>query len=217
LLSTAIKIIFLSIEFSLQQDFFSIQRITGNVSHMVDLGSGSIDLMFFWSKQDLIDKILWVDQMVQSGRFKDRPVAYITGLGHHYKGEGYFHTMIPQLTNFYRQRIQGTLNRFFWVPLPGNSIRNRYMRDWDEFGDVYVLPLDKIARSGVFGMNLEYGREGIHFQCAFTDNGEGIMFYYQLRLRQYKSPRSGDCRDLPNLNTIMIILNILSENAGKVY
>ena len=147
------------------------------------------------------------------------------------------------LTAFHTNVIDGTLNRLFWLPVPGNPIRNRYMRyalypildtkklpvchnsettlittrDWDEFGDTYVLPLDKIARSGTFGVNIEYGRDGIHFQCSFTNNGEGIMNFYQLRLRQFKTPRSGDCRDMPNLNVNMVILNMLSSNAGILY
>jgi hypothetical protein len=166
-----------------------------------------------------MDKILWVDKhIIQQGRFKNRPIAFITGLGHHYPGEGYFHSMIDNFTGFHKERISDSLNRLFWLPVPGNMNRNRYMRSWDEFDDTYILPLDRIARSKVFGYNVEYkGREGLHFQCAYTENTEGIMHFNQLRLRQFNSPRSGDCRDLVNLNIIMVILNIISENKGRVY
>lgn len=208
---------------SLTHDFFTIKTIT-NTSLLinVDKGSGSIDALFFWSTEKLMDKILWVDKnIIQQGRFQHRPVAFITGIGHHYKGvkEGYLESIIGRLTEFHEARIFNTTNRLFWLPVPGNAVRNRYIREWDVFHDTYVLPLDRIARSKVFGYDVELvkEKEGIHFQCAYTENDNGIMHFNQLRLRQFKTPRSGDCRDLPNLNIVMIILSIISQNQGKVY
>ena len=54
---------------SLTNDMFSIRKIT-SMSDIVDLGSSSIDLLFFWSTAGLMDKIQSVHSILQSGRFK---------------------------------------------------------------------------------------------------------------------------------------------------
>jgi hypothetical protein len=72
--------------------------------------------------------------------------------------------------------------------------------------DVRVLPADALAASGAFPRT----SDGIHFQCGFeVEWGTAIPASRDF----VKTPSGGDCRDMHNLNLVMMALALLQRGA----
>jgi hypothetical protein len=77
------------------------------------------------------------------------------------------------------------------------------------------IPLVAMAANGDFQMNRE---DSMHFQCSYLSRQDGWNGWME-RVAvvnneiQFKAPASGDCRDMVNLNVIMLLVNYVTTNA----
>ena len=65
----------------------------------------------------------------------------------------------------------------------------------------YYLPLEEMSRKNVFLRNEE---DGTHFQCGM------IHHWGEQASGEFKSPVTKDCRDMVNLNLVMLIVHYLN-------
>jgi hypothetical protein len=65
----------------------------------------------------------------------------------------------------------------------------------------YFLPLEEMSRKNVFLRNEE---DGTHFQCGM------IHHWGEQASGEFKSPVTKDCRDMVNLNAVMLIVHYLN-------
>ena len=90
--------------------------------------------------------------------------------------------------------------------------RNEWIR---RNGSGNYIPLDAMARDGAFHMNRE---DSMHFQCSYLSRRDGWNGWME-RVAvlnneiQFKAPASGDCRDMVNLNVLMLLVNYCTTNA----
>ena len=90
--------------------------------------------------------------------------------------------------------------------------RNEWIRQNSRMGK--YIPLDEMARSGAFHKNRE---DGMHFQCSYLSIKDGWKGWIDpvavLRNEiQFKAPASGDCRDMVNLNAVMLLAHFCTMN-----
>eukprot|EP01036_Dinobryon_divergens_P031775 gene31775-41240_t len=82
-------------------------------------------------------------------------------------------------------------------------------------GSGNYIPLDAMTADGAFQMNRE---DSMHFQCSYLSRQDGWNGWME-RVAvvnneiQFKAPASGDCRDMVNLNGIMLLVNYVTTNA----
>eukprot|EP01036_Dinobryon_divergens_P029351 gene29351-38430_t len=82
-------------------------------------------------------------------------------------------------------------------------------------GSGNYIPLDAMAANGAFHMNRE---DSMHFQCSYLSRQDGWNGWME-RVAvvnneiQFKAPASGDCRDMVNLNVVMLLVNYVATNA----
>ena len=67
----------------------------------------------------------------------------------------------------------------------------------------YYLPLEEMSNKNVFFRN---DMDGTHFQCGF------IHHWGEQSTGEYKTPISLDCRDMMNLNIVMMLVHHLHMN-----
>ena len=91
------------------------------------------------------------------------------------------------------------LARLLWYPTPKAqyTVRNSFYRIWARRNGGFVLPSDRMAASNVFALNTV---DNWHYQCSY------LNLWPQANDGRFKTPASGDCRDLFNLNLVNIIL-----------
>lgn len=82
-------------------------------------------------------------------------------------------------------------------PRAASAVQSR--NAWVEQHNPRHLPLARMADSGAFLRNVE--KDAKHFQCQFQHG-----FGHAGPDQSFKSPPSGDCRDLLNLNAVMMAL-----------
>lgn len=85
--------------------------------------------------------------------------------------------------------------------------------DWIRSSGLPFLPLAEMANQYVFFRNngnskdVKSFKPDHHFQCMFVDAFEDGIEVESDGLVDIKMPPSGDCRDIINLNLVMIVLN----------
>ena len=109
-----------------------------------------------------------------------------------------FHYWINDQT--FLQRINGFGNdrRNIHVSTPPTDQSYELKNRW--INQTAHLPLKEMHDANVFERNEE---DHMHFQCSF---------YLQVEAGKVKMPRTGDCRDMINLNLLMIIVNYSEVN-----
>lgn len=98
-------------------------------------------------------------------------------------------------------------------------IHKKAVRDRNEWirinGSGNYIPLDAMTANGAFQMNRE---DSMHFQCSYLSRQDGWKGWME-RVAvvnneiQFKAPASGDCRDMVNLNVVMLLVNYVTTNA----
>ena len=84
----------------------------------------------------------------------------------------------------------------------------RRRNEWIRNNSLVYIPLEEMARTGAFQSNY---RDPFHYQCGYLTGSESWAGQMERVLVvdnevQYKSPASGDCRDMINLNIVMLLV-----------
>lgn len=85
-----------------------------------------------------------------------------------------------------------------WKPRRKNVVHGNLseINSWIESENIYYLPLSEMANTLVFRKNV---LDDLHFQCSFMTLSHKQVDY------NIKMPANGDCRDIINLNIVMML------------
>lgn len=79
--------------------------------------------------------------------------------------------------------------------------KNAFFREWMLNHGNLIVPVDKMDRTHAFFKN---ALDNTHYQCQFL-----AYNYQKLEKDAYKTPMTGDCRDMFNLNVVQITINMI--------
>lgn len=94
-----------------------------------------------------------------------------------------------------------------WYPTPGRgsmyAARNKFVADTirNKSYPILVLPSEEMGADNTIAPN---EADKIHYQCSFLNH-----FQQPLVSHRYKTPKSGDCRDMFNYNLAQLIYNMI--------
>ena len=167
------------------------------------------------SSSDLLNPMFIIDFIWDStGYYLENP--HETNADLRVIGSTYFNFVAQKVINQMRNisnesTLFMTMPIVNWKPRRKNVIRGNLsqINTWIESENIYHLPLSEMADTHVFGKNV---LDDLHFQCSFMSLSDKQVDY------NIKMPASGDCRDIMNLNVVMMLtyyLQFLSCNTTQ--
>lgn len=125
------------------------------------------------------------------------PENLLLVVGYHYWGhDALFMKNVPRLLKWKNSTLfMTTPSRQANSTAPHDDylFRNSWIRE-----NTFFLPLSEMADTSIFQRNKE---DNMHYQCSFLTTVEERV------TSSFKAPPSGDCRDMINLNNVMILVH----------
>ena len=158
----------------------------------------SIEVHYIWDV-DVGHSVEKVRNIFAASSRKHR--VYVAGINH------WRYDIADNEANNITSIIQMPNMKFFWYLAPnpydyqGVRDRNVFYTEFAQNHGGFLLPAYLMWDEGTFQPNFE---DHIHYQCSYR-----VQLGSPIELDNYKAPKSGDCRDLFNLNLVYILLNKL--------
>jgi hypothetical protein len=163
----------------------------------------TFQLIFLWEPR--LEDPDHVELQFQRAKNTFKNFTLITGV-HYWLEPGEFRPkVIPRQIQRFQNKYPDI--RLVWYPIPNGLYwkRNRFYESFVNTSRSWVFPSEAMANTSAYTTNTADQK---HYMCAFLKHLE-----YKIILNDFKTPASGDCRDIFNYNLVQILLNILAHES----